>query len=81
MRLHVMDSMDNEIVAEIDAGVYRNLLATKTGRELADAVVGAYTVVDSDPRRSDLDNTDAFFPYKDVVRELTTAEELLAELD
>jgi hypothetical protein len=81
MLLHLMDHNDNELVAEIDETVYRGLLQTKDGKDLANAVREAYTVVDDDPRRSAIDNTDAFFSFNDVYQGFLSAAELLQELD
>ena len=81
MKLHVMNEIDNEFIAEIDETKYRELLMTKTGKELAKAITDLYVVVNKDPRHSELDATDCFFCYTDVVSGNTTADDLLEQAD
>lgn len=80
LKMHYQSRSDTDMLATIDEAVYRELLTTKTGPELAKAVSAAITVVDNDPRMSEVDDTDVFFSYNDVAGFITPAE-LLEELN
>lgn len=81
MRIHFADRNDNESVREIDADKYRTLLQTYKGDDLASAVIVESELVEPDPRISELDACEVYFSEVDVRSGITTAEELLEELE
>lgn len=81
MKMHFQSKADVSSLVEIEREQYKQLLQTKTGHELAVAVVEAMKVLDIDPRQSALDKADAFFSYGDVVSGAISPSELLSEVD
>lgn len=81
MKMHYEDCWNNDVVAEIDETKYRECLTTLTGLELAKAVEAAVTILEDDPRQSELDETEVFFSFDDVKGGYCHPDDLLYELN
>lgn len=81
MLIHYNDHNDNEILAEITTETYRELLLNNTGQELAVKMRDSITIIERDPRQSQLNKAKVFFSFHDVANCFCSPSELLSELD
>lgn len=79
-----MDVSDSEVVAEIDVEEYVGLILLTaggySGTQFSKQLDAILTVLNTDPRQSELDNTDVFISFVDVKNMRTTPSDLLKEI-
>lgn len=84
LRVHYMDCNDNEVVAEIDAAAYVKFLSENaheySGSVIATRLDAMLTVTNTDPRDSELEDTDVFISFVDVKGMITSLAELFVEI-
>jgi hypothetical protein len=85
MKLHYYAKNKDICLAEIDKSTYIELLEKYEGRTLAEQVEKAVVIVEVSPYDGDdyailYPEADAFFHFNDVADDITTAEDLIAEL-
>jgi hypothetical protein len=80
LQVHYCDRNDRDLVVSIEEKKYRELLTSFDGEELAAQFFNNATIVERDPRMSDLEDCEVFFSDVDVRTGITNAAQLMEEL-
>lgn len=83
LTIHYMNQFDHESVREISPNALIAFFSDNcesVGRELMDNFEEALTITNGDPRQSELEETDVFLSYNDIVGSGITGAELMCQI-
>lgn len=83
LTIHYMDEFDNESVREISPDALMAFFSANgetAGDELADNFENALTITNRDPRQSELEETDIFISYNDIISSGLVGAELMCQI-